>query len=151
MKTKPCHGFTLIELMIVIAIIGILAAIAIPAYQDYLARAQVAEALLLAAGQKGAVVEQFANNSSCIVNGNGSVAIAAAIRGTYVAKVDVGGAAVADGGCTIIATMDTTNSFAAIQGKTLTLTLANADAGSFKWTCSSNAPPKYLPKACTGP
>ncbi len=151
MRTNPCQGFTLIELMIVIAIIGILAAIALPAYQDYLARSQMAEAMLLAAGQKAAVVEQFANNNSCVVNGVGSVAIATDIRGTYVAKVDVGGAATAGGGCTIIATMNATDSFAAIQGKTLTLTLSNADAGSYDWTCRSNALPKYLPKVCRGP
>lgn len=151
MRTNQCQGFTLIELMIVIAIIAILAAIAMPAYQDYLARSQMAEAMILAAGQKVAVAEQFANDSSCIVNGSGGVAIATDIRGKYVAKVDVGGAAVAGGGCIIIATMDASDSFAAIQGKTRTLTLSNADAGSYNWACSSDAPPKYLPKACRGP
>ncbi|EMU3668513.1 pilin [Neisseria gonorrhoeae] len=52
-------GFTLIELMIVIAIVGILAAVALPAYQDYTARAQVSEAILLAEGQKSAVTEYY--------------------------------------------------------------------------------------------
>ncbi|HFB7714380.1 TPA: pilin, partial [Neisseria gonorrhoeae] len=55
-------GFTLIELMIVIAIVGILAAVALPAYQDYTARAQVSEAILLAEGQKSAVTEYYPNN-----------------------------------------------------------------------------------------
>ncbi|EMR8732980.1 pilin [Neisseria gonorrhoeae] len=55
-------GFTLIELMIVIAIVGILAAVALPAYQDYTARAQVSEAILLAEGQKSAVTEYYLNN-----------------------------------------------------------------------------------------
>ncbi|EMR8734991.1 pilin, partial [Neisseria gonorrhoeae] len=55
-------GFTLIELMIVIAIVGILAAVALPAYQDYTARAQVSEAILLAEGQKSAVAGYYLNN-----------------------------------------------------------------------------------------
>ncbi len=55
-------GFTLIELMIVIAIVGILAAVALPAYQDYTARAQVSEAILLAEGQKSAVTGYYLNN-----------------------------------------------------------------------------------------
>ncbi|HEZ2202577.1 TPA: pilin [Neisseria meningitidis] len=55
-------GFTLIELMIVIAIVGILAAVALPAYQDYTARAQVSEAILLAEGQKSAVTEYYLNH-----------------------------------------------------------------------------------------
>ncbi|EMT8253904.1 pilin [Neisseria gonorrhoeae] len=57
-------GFTLIELMIVIAIVGILAAVALPAYQDYTARAQVSEAILLAEGQKSAVTEYYLNNGT---------------------------------------------------------------------------------------
>ncbi|ENS7758284.1 fimbrial protein PilE, partial [Neisseria gonorrhoeae] len=55
-------GFTLIELMIVIAIVGILAAVALPAYQDYTARAQVSEAILLAEGQKSAGTEYYLNH-----------------------------------------------------------------------------------------
>ncbi|EMT3413281.1 pilin [Neisseria gonorrhoeae] len=57
-------GFTLIELMIVIAIVGILAAVALPAYQDYTARAQVSEAILLAEGQKSAVTEYYLNHGT---------------------------------------------------------------------------------------
>ncbi|EMT3523121.1 pilin [Neisseria gonorrhoeae] len=68
-------GFTLIELMIVIAIVGILAAVALPAYQDYTARAQVSEAILLAEGQKSAVTEYYLNNGEWPEN-NASAGVA---------------------------------------------------------------------------
>ncbi|EMU4060306.1 pilin [Neisseria gonorrhoeae] len=70
-------GFTLIELMIVIAIVGILAAVALPAYQDYTARAQVSEAILLAEGQKSAVTEYYLNNGKWPEN-NTSAGVASA-------------------------------------------------------------------------
>ncbi|EPH7979545.1 pilin [Neisseria gonorrhoeae] len=68
-------GFTLIELMIVIAIVGILAAVALPAYQDYTARAQVSEAILLAEGQKSAVTEYYLNNGKWPAD-NGAAGVA---------------------------------------------------------------------------
>ncbi|MFN2705890.1 pilin, partial [Neisseria gonorrhoeae] len=68
-------GFTLIELMIVIAIVGILAAVALPAYQDYTARAQVSEAILLAEGQKSAVTEYYLNHGTWPEN-NGAAGVA---------------------------------------------------------------------------
>ncbi|EMS5496566.1 pilin, partial [Neisseria gonorrhoeae] len=83
-------GFTLIELMIVIAIVGILAAVALPAYQDYTARAQVSEAILLAEGQKSAVTEYYLNNGEWPKdNGSAGVASASTIKGKYVQKVEV--------------------------------------------------------------
>ena len=83
-------GFTLIELMIVIAIIGILAVIALPAYQDYTARAQVSEAITLMEGQKSAIVEYYADKGDWPKD-NKAAGIAAAtdIKGKYVAKVNV--------------------------------------------------------------
>ncbi|HFB0438963.1 TPA: pilin, partial [Neisseria gonorrhoeae] len=83
-------GFTLIELMIVIAIVGILAAVALPAYQDYTARAQVSEAILLAEGQKSAVTEYYLNHGEWPEN-NASAGVASAsdIKGKYVEKVEV--------------------------------------------------------------
>ena len=147
---KKQQGFTLIELMIVIAIIAILAAIAIPAYQDYIARAQMSEAMTLASGQKVGVSEVFANNGTCPINGGNGFAADTDINGKYVAKVTVGGTAAAGGGCTIVATMKSTGVSTGIQGKTLTLTLSNADKGSNFWECKSSAAQKYLPTSCTG-
>ncbi|HFB1036499.1 TPA: pilin, partial [Neisseria gonorrhoeae] len=83
-------GFTLIELMIVIAIVGILAAVALPAYQDYTARAQVSEAILLAEGQKSAVTEYYLNNGIWPSdNSAAGVASSSSIKGKYVKSVTV--------------------------------------------------------------
>ncbi|HFA8094786.1 TPA: pilin, partial [Neisseria gonorrhoeae] len=83
-------GFTLIELMIVIAIVGILAAVALPAYQDYTARAQVSEAILLAEGQKSAVAGYYLNHGKWPKNNDeAGVASASSIKGKYVQKVEV--------------------------------------------------------------
>ncbi|EPH8228299.1 pilin, partial [Neisseria gonorrhoeae] len=83
-------GFTLIELMIVIAIVGILAAVALPAYQDYTARAQVSEAILLAEGQKSAVTEYYLNHGIWPEdNDKAGVASSDKIKGKYVQKVEV--------------------------------------------------------------
>ncbi|EMU4753363.1 pilin, partial [Neisseria gonorrhoeae] len=83
-------GFTLIELMIVIAIVGILAAVALPAYQDYTARAQVSEAILLAEGQKSAVTEYYLNHGKWPENNTSAgVASSSSIKGKYVKQVEV--------------------------------------------------------------
>ncbi|HFB6090466.1 TPA: pilin, partial [Neisseria gonorrhoeae] len=84
-------GFTLIELMIVIAIVGILAAVALPAYQDYTARAQVSEAILLAEGQKSAVTEYYLNHGKW-PSDNSAAGVASSpsdIKGKYVKEVKV--------------------------------------------------------------
>ncbi len=88
---KLQHGFTLIELMIVVAIIGILAAIAIPAYQDYTIRAQVSEGLNLAAAAKAAIAESFLNTGVAPADRTkaGMSANAVDTQGKYVASVEV--------------------------------------------------------------
>ncbi|ENV5610465.1 pilin [Neisseria gonorrhoeae] len=121
-------GFTLIELMIVIAIVGILAAVALPAYQDYTARAQVSEAILLAEGQKSAVTEYYLNNGEWPANnGNAGVASPADIKGKYVKQVEVKNGVVT-------ATMASSNVNKEIQGKRLSL-WAKRENGSVKWFC----------------
>ncbi|MFU9992309.1 pilin [Neisseria meningitidis] len=121
-------GFTLIELMIVIAIVGILAAVALPAYQDYTARAQVSEAILLAEGQKSAVTEYYLNHGIWPANNNSAgVATSANIKGKYVQKVEVNNGVVT-------ATMLSSGVNKEIQGKKLSLWAKRQD-GSVKWFC----------------
>ncbi|HFC8021352.1 TPA: pilin [Neisseria meningitidis] len=121
-------GFTLIELMIVIAIVGILAAVALPAYQDYTARAQVSEAILLAEGQKSAVTEYYLNHGEWPSdNSAAGVASSSTIKGKYVKEVTV-----ANG--VVTATMLSSGVNKEIQGKKLSLWAKRQD-GSVKWFC----------------
>ena len=134
-------GFTLIELMIVIAIIGILAVVALPAYQDYTARAQVSEALTLAEGQKSAVTE-YRSDRGAWPTTNTEAGVASSISGKYVASVQVG----ADG--IITATMKSANVNNDIKGKTLILTPTDQN-GSFTWTCDEgDIAQKFRPSTC---
>lgn len=145
---KMQKGFTLIELMIVVAIIAILAAIAIPAYQDYVARSQVSEAAGLAAGAKTAVAEQYANKGSfaAITNTTAGLAKAGSIKGEYVASVQVTAGKVA-------AKMQATGAGrvnAKVAGKTLEFSPIDR-GGSIEWSCDqagTNIDPKYRPSVC---
>jgi type IV pilus assembly protein PilA len=137
---KNQKGFTLIELMIVVAIIAILAAIAIPQYNDYTARAQMSEAYTLASGLKTPIAEAFAQDNdaakSCVVPPN------SVITGKYVDEVEAG----ANSPCTITATMKTEGVNSKASGKTVTLTFTPATGA---WACSTNAAAEVQPKACT--
>lgn len=135
-------GFTLIELMIVVAIIGILAAIALPAYQDYTARSQMSEALSLAGGARTAVSEFYTSNGQFPTN-NTSAGLANAnqITGKYVAEV-----AVSRG--VITATMQSTGISEGIRGTTLVLS-PTTSAGAVDWICKAGTvDAKYLPSSC---
>ncbi|HGM0202288.1 TPA: pilin [Neisseria gonorrhoeae] len=121
-------GFTLIELMIVIAIVGILAAVALPAYQDYTARAQVSEAILLAEGQKSAVTEYYLNHGIWPKdNTSAGVASPGEIKGKYVKEVKVENGVVT-------ATMKSDGVNKEIKDKKLSLWARRQD-GSVKWFC----------------
>ncbi|MCI0401855.1 MAG: pilin [Gammaproteobacteria bacterium] len=143
MKTFQ-QGFTLIELMIVVAIIGILAAVAIPAYQDYTVRAKVSEALSLASAAKTGVSEWFATNGN-FPSTNASVGLppAASITGNSVRSV-----AIAAGGV-ITVTLGATGLPPDAAGTTLLLTPTN-NVGAVQWTCTTGGSllVKYRPASC---
>jgi type IV pilus assembly protein PilA len=164
--TKLQKGFTLIELMIVVAIIGILAAIAIPAYQDYTIRAQVSEGMNLAAAAKAAVAETFLNRGTAPANRTvaGMSANATDTNGKYVSSVNV-----TNGIITV--TYGGTEVNAAILNQTLALTPYVTADNSVAWRCGGAGVPgtgaamgnathtggtlgnnasmnKYLPAAC---
>lgn len=139
------QGFTLIELMIVVAIIGILAAIAIPAYQDYTIRAQVSEAFNLGDGMKTPVADVYNDTGDFGSADSGAFGIPAAVSvvGKYVLQV-----AVADS--IITATMGN-EANANVAAKVLVLSPVD-NQGSISWNCRAAAgtdiAEKYLPKAC---
>ena len=141
--TKLQKGFTLIELMIVVAIIGILAAIAIPAYQDYIARSQVSEAVTLLDGAKTATEENVSQTGTFPTDAAFN-ALGVVTSGKYVSDVAVTTAG-ADGSGTLTSTIKSTGVSNGIKGKTLTMARTSAGA----WTCAvGTLGSKYVPQAC---
>lgn len=139
---KNQQGFTLIELMIVIAIIAILMAIAIPAYQDYAVRTKVSEGINLAGASKLAIAETYSSVGRFPPNqASAGLPTAASINGKYVTSVSVSGTA-----GQVLITYN--NVEPKLNNMTLVLSATTA-AGSVKWRCrSANLPAKYLPSEC---
>ena len=145
---KQQKGFTLIELMIVIAIIGILAAIAIPAYQDYTVRTKISEGLNLAGAAKLAVAETYDSEGRWVAVNNTSYGLPTntSITGEYVSQVEIVAATATKPGVEI--TYKSIGSQVA-AGSTLTM-IPTPNAGSMEWDCSTTAgiAAKYLPSRC---
>ncbi|WP_336684864.1 pilin [Stenotrophomonas maltophilia] len=136
MKTQS--GFSLIELMIVVAIIAILTAVAIPQYNDYVARTQLAEAVTMLGGLKTPVAEQFINSNdatSC------DLPPSSVTTGKYVESIE----ATPSVPCIIKATMKATGVNQKIESATVTITYASVTG---IWACKTSAPVEVAPKGC---
>ncbi len=136
---KKQQGFTLIELMIVVAIIGILAAIALPAYQDYTTRARVSEGITLASGAKTAVTEYYASEN-VMPTSNESAGLATDVKdisGDSVHSVGV----MASGAIVVYFTkkVDETKKI---------ILMPNATGGSIKWECQTDLDAGVVPATC---
>ncbi len=141
MMKKAQAGFTLIELMIVVAIIGILAAVALPAYQDYTVRGRVSELAIMGASMKATVTENISNNG-------GVVDALTVCTGIPASSVTVN---MASSACAATGAITVTGSAGKAKGVVLVFTPAvDATSGVVSWTCTTTSDKKYVPSECRG-